>query len=371
MPSVTSIENSVFYDTYIERIKFGSVIKEIGQRSFRYVDTTKCVLIFAEGQKKFTGSDSSGWVESSEVMTSSDTEFVGNTFKKIFVGDIAECTTHDTEVVYKWSVDYTSCTAVSECKNCFRTFADETATGDKISINGFVYTATFENTLFATTTLDLTDLTDTNINEYQCKARLDFVFSQKNANVTLTLPKNFALDDWGDSIMVIINKYYDYGTLNLTLKGVEKIQSLGAIKALKLINLPDAIEICDDAFINCTELIEVTANNVTKIGNQAFCYCSSLKELTFKAATIEIDANAFEWCYELEKITFGGIITEIGADVFLNADTENCTLTLAKGQKDFTAAADGSFTISTTDVVAGTNKTFCGYTFKEIIIAEE
>lgn len=202
--SVTSIGIAVFHNMYIERIKFGSVIKEIGQSPFSSVDTTKCVLIFAEGQKEFTGSDSSRWVESSEAMISSDTEFVGNTFKKIFVGDIAECTTHDTEVVYKWSVDFKSCTAVLECKNCFRTFADKTATDDKISINGFVCTATFENALFGTTTLDLTDLT--NFNKSQYAEILKRVFSSKITVVTLTLSKDFnyfnSIEDLIDRIMM-------------------------------------------------------------------------------------------------------------------------------------------------------------------------
>lgn len=110
---------------------------------------------------------------------------------------------------------------------------------------------------------------------------------------------------------------------------------------------------------------------VTEIGDQAFYWCFLLNELKFESASMKIGANAFENCIRLTKIEFSGVITEIGTDVFKDANTENYTLVLAKSQKDFIVAADGSFTISDTDVVAGANATFCGYTFKEIIIAEE
>ena len=124
-----------------------------------------------------------------------------------------------------------------------------------------------------------------------------------------------------------------------------------------VISLPNITSIEIDTFQGCSNLTGIIAPKVTTIGHSAFAYCPNLIVLTF-----------------------GTALTSVSGQVLHNGNqpsyTENITLTLAADQKVLSGGdntsrlsvwtvADGAATVE-----FGENKTFCGYTFKEIKFAE-
>ena len=69
--------------------------------------------------------------------------------------------------------------------------------------------------------------------------------------------------------------------------------------------VPDGVtKIGDSAFYYCTSLTEITIpDSVTQIGSSAFSGCTSLKELTIPDSVISIGGYAFSSCTSLAKIT--------------------------------------------------------------------
>jgi hypothetical protein len=105
---------------------------------------------------------------------------------------------------------------------------------------------------------------------------------------------------------------------------------------------PRVVEVAEDAFVNCQNLKELILNDgLQKIGDDAFCGCTSLKCIRLPASITEIGDSAFyncknlkelilndglqkigEYafnnCTSLESITLPSSITEIGNDAFFN-----------------------------------------------------
>ena len=57
-------------------------------------------------------------------------------------------------------------------------------------------------------------------------------------------------------------------------------------------------------------------DNVTSIGNNAFCHCTSLKSVTFGSGVTSIGGDAFTWCKSLISITIPDSVTSIGNSAF-------------------------------------------------------
>jgi len=73
----------------------------------------------------------------------------------------------------------------------------------------------------------------------------------------------------------------------------------------------------DEAFLDCTSLINVTiGNNVTSIGGGAFDDCTSLTSVTIGNSVTSIGDGAFFNCVSLTNVTIPSSVTGIGADAF-------------------------------------------------------
>ncbi len=408
LPCVTSIGINAFENTNLRKIKLGSVITDAMMYIFEGVDTTKCILAVAEGQMTFAQQGTTILMNPTDTLvTEEDTEFLGYTFKHIYVGEIG-CADHAVgDITYLWSDDFSSCTATARCTSCGETMATETA--NATLAENFISTATFENSLIPTKSIDLTDRTA--LSELEFDKAIAAIFASKPTELTFTLPKDY--DSFKILYDAIKQAKYDDGTLNLTVKGVETLpasafQKIDAIKAftapdltkienraffaccgLTTVNIPKVTEIGESAFNSTKNLTEVKlgseitviganafknafalsglsfgGKSVT-IGDDAFSGCSKLEFLIISGTISKIGSNALDYCKKLTRIEFDGTVSELGANVFGNITTENCTLLLADGQKDFTVADDGALTISDKKVSSG-DTAFCGKTFKQI-----
>ena len=71
------------------------------------------------------------------------------------------------------------------------------------------------------------------------------------------------------------------------------------------------------AFSFCTSLKEITIpNNVTSIGYWAFLACESLKEITILDSVTSIGHHVFSNCKSLTSITISNNVTSIGNEAF-------------------------------------------------------
>lgn len=81
--------------------------------------------------------------------------------------------------------------------------------------------------------------------------------------------------------------------------------------------LSDPTSIGNNAFQNCSGLVEVTIpNSVTSIGYSAFRGCSGLTDVTILDSVTSIGANAFNSCSGLTSVTIGNSVTSIGGQAF-------------------------------------------------------
>lgn len=91
-------------------------------------------------------------------------------------------------------------------------------------------------------------------------------------------------------------------------------------REIKDLIIPEGIaEIKGYAFYGATNITSLTINNeVTSIGSNAFCQCSSLKIVNFGTSLTSIENYAFYECNSLESIEFTDEITSIGEYAFCN-----------------------------------------------------
>ena len=76
-------------------------------------------------------------------------------------------------------------------------------------------------------------------------------------------------------------------------------------------------EIGDYAFCECSSLTSLTiGNSVTSIGERAFYYCTSLTSVTIPDSVTTIGSSAFYGCSSLESVTIPDSVTSIGISAF-------------------------------------------------------
>ncbi len=82
--------------------------------------------------------------------------------------------------------------------------------------------------------------------------------------------------------------------------------------------IPNSVtSIGDQAFMACTNLIDVTiGNGVTNIGHYAFEYCNDLTTITIPNSVTSIGGSAFSGCESLTSITIPNSVTSIGDGAF-------------------------------------------------------
>lgn len=103
-------------------------------------------------------------------------------------------------------------------------------------------------------------------------------------------------------------------------KNVTKIEenAFCYCKRLTSVYIPNSvIEIGDGAFKYCSSLESIDIpNSVTKIGDWAFKCCSNLISINIPNSVTEIGGNAFYYCYNLTSINIPNSVTEIRAYTF-------------------------------------------------------
>lgn len=119
-------------------------------------------------------------------------------------------------------------------------------------------------------------------------------------------------------------------------------RAFASLTSLEEIVLPDSlITIEDEAFNNCYILNKVTfGTNLTTIGNNAFEYCSSIKEVVFTSDTLEsIGDYAFAYCNALTEFYLGENVATIGNEAFIDTNIysiyNKSSLPLVKGSDEF------------------------------------
>ena len=91
------------------------------------------------------------------------------------------------------------------------------------------------------------------------------------------------------------------------------------INTVKISN--DITRIGDHAFCDCANITSITIqNSVTSIGYAVFANCESLTNITIPNSVTSIDNSAFQNCKNLTSITIPNGVTSIGGSVF-----EDCT----------------------------------------------
>ena len=138
---------------------------------------------------------------------------------------------------------------------------------------------------------------------------------------------SFAYDFEVDGIFY--NKTSD-NTVAVTYKGYSAIEYtdryVGNVVVPSSVNYNGAnysvTSIGEDAFCWCSSLTSVViGNSVTSIGNTAFSMCSSLTSVVIGNSVISIGDGAFSWCSGLTSIEIPNSVTSIGEDAFTMCDS--------------------------------------------------
>lgn len=101
--------------------------------------------------------------------------------------------------------------------------------------------------------------------------------------------------------------------------------------------------IMDGAFSYCTTLKTIVlSDKVTKIGQEAFFFCTGLEDIDFPAqGLVEIDASAFAHCTALTSLSFPTTLKTIGEGAFFDA----ANLERVMVSDGLTTIGDGAFAV--------------------------
>ena len=123
----------------------------------------------------------------------------------------------------------------------------------------------------------------------------------------------------------VLHRCNDKTATNVTIPdGVTKIGE-GAFlycTSLESVVIPDSVtKIGVGAFRACTSLSSVVIpNSVTKIGDEAFMECTSLSLVLISDSVTEIGRSAFNDCKSLKSVEIPNSVTKIGAWAFANCN---------------------------------------------------
>ena len=109
---------------------------------------------------------------------------------------------------------------------------------------------------------------------------------------------------------------------------------------LRKIVLPETItRLGDNAFKWCSSLEEIDISTVTELGTGVFDHCTALKTVTLPENLARIPDEMFYWCHKLESITIPSSVTSIGKSAFYDCD-KLATMTIPNS---VTSIGDGAF----------------------------
>ena len=100
--------------------------------------------------------------------------------------------------------------------------------------------------------------------------------------------------------------------------------------SLKNITLKGTAGIGDEGFLACSSLTKIELpDEMVRIGDRVFCDCVSLSQLELPASLTEIGAGAFTNCYELTNAAIPDSVTNIGNGAYINC-TKLASVSLPK-----------------------------------------
>ena len=211
----------------------------------------------------------------------------------------------------------------------------------------------------------------------------------ENGNkVELTLSSNASSDIFAAIKDAIKDKGVSEGQVDLTLKGVMTIpekafdNSNGGAPWFNEVILPDVTIIKASAFEG-SNLRTINAPNVEEIEFKAFHKCIQLEDVSMRKAS-KIGLIAFSECRLLRSVWFGALSSVMSLSehdlggIFDKVNTTNIQLTLSTRQAKLglIPTYDANFEWYSTgrsywDSEDYTNKKFLGYTFAQIIRADD
>lgn len=110
-------------------------------------------------------------------------------------------------------------------------------------------------------------------------------------------------------------------------------------KADKNYTLPDSCSKIENwAFIGARYLESIDMNQVKIIGEDAFCWCVELKEVTIPEGVVALDGAVFSYCKNLEKVHLPSTLVSVGEKCFYSC-TSLKELNLPEGLKKIGAYA--------------------------------
>lgn len=89
------------------------------------------------------------------------------------------------------------------------------------------------------------------------------------------------------------------------------------------------VDICDNMFWGCLELVSIKLPNTSYIGEYAFGDCESLKNIVFPSTVKTINEGAFYHCDSLTAISLPKGLTTIGKEAFRNSGITTITIPLS------------------------------------------
>ena len=172
-------------------------------------------------------------------------------------------------------------------------------------------TTLFQNIKYA-------DLSYYQMGEYPRIGKIDAnAFSQFKNLISVILPwrRDFQIGDYAFNGCGSLTSVYAYTNAYdaLSAEGLMYVSNVG-VKAFMGTSIrcskigTDALSlgtISERAFYGCSDITELTIDNVNNIGNLAFGDCFRLSTLTFGDYVYDISSNAFEGCANLQAIHIG------------------------------------------------------------------
>jgi hypothetical protein len=108
---------------------------------------------------------------------------------------------------------------------------------------------------------------------------------------------------------------------SVTLQGVLHLPDRAFLNwpVLRLVSIPDALTIGEQAFAGCRLLQRVQmSSQLLVIGHQAFCNCTRIAKLPLPDSLIRIGCAAFRSCARLREMTLPESLQVIGGSAFRN-----------------------------------------------------
>lgn len=192
------------------------------------------------------------------------------------------------------------------------------------------------------TNIDVNNYATATVNVPQPTGNISITENGENIDIAqyATATVNVAGSGGNEDLINLIEM--DMTTLSIP-SGTTKIGNNAFYFCTKLtsINIPDSVtSIGNSAFNGCERLTNITIpDSVTSIGYSAFYYCSGLTDITIPDSVTSIGQQAFYYCTKLTSVTIGSGVTSIGTRTF-NGCLELTSITIEATTPPTLANAD-------------------------------